>query len=39
MPARLVVDSGGIVRATDIDPAYNTRPEPEKTLEDVRALA
>jgi peroxiredoxin len=39
MPARIVVDNGGIVRATDIDPRYNTRPEPEKTLEDVRALA
>jgi peroxiredoxin len=39
MPARIVIDSGGIVRATDIDPRYNMRPEPEKTLEDVRALA
>ena len=39
MPARIVVDSGGIVRATDIDPRYNQRPEPEKTLEDVQALA
>ena len=39
MPARIVVDSGGIVRATDIDPNYTARPEPEKTLGDVRALA
>ena len=39
MPARLVVDSGGTVQATDIDPNYSARPEPEKTLEDVRALA
>ena len=39
MPARIVVDSGGIVRATDIDPNYTARPEPDKTLDDVRALA
>ncbi len=39
MPARIVVDSGAIVRATDIDPNYTARPEPEKTLDDVRALA
>ncbi len=38
MPARIVVDSGGIVRATDIDPNYTSRPEPDKTLDDVRAL-
>ncbi len=38
MPARIVVDSGGIVRATDIDPNYTSRPEPDKTLDDVRAI-
>lgn len=38
MPARIVVDSGGIVRATDIDPNYSARPEPEKTLDDVKAI-
>jgi peroxiredoxin len=38
MPARIVVDSGGIVRATDIDPDYTRRPEPDKTLADVKAL-
>ena len=38
MPARLVVDQSGIVRATDIDPDYTKRPEPEKTLADVKAL-
>ena len=36
--ARLVVDSGGIVRAADIDADYTRRPEPEKTLADVKAL-
>ena len=38
MPARIVIDSGGIVRATDIDPNYTQRPEPEKSLDDVKAL-
>lgn len=39
MPARLVVDKNGIVRAADIDPDYTARPEPEKTLADLAALA
>ena len=38
IPARLVVDREGIVRAADIDPDYAKRPEPEKTLADVKAL-
>ena len=38
MPARLVIDRHGIVRAADIDPDYTVRPEPTKTLEDVRRL-
>ena len=38
IPTRLVVDAGGIVRAADIDPDYTRRPEPSKTLADVKAL-
>lgn len=38
IPARLVVSTDGIIRAADIDPNYTARPEPEKTLEDVKAL-
>ncbi len=38
IPARLVVDTGGIVRAADIDVDYTRRPEPDKTLADVKAL-
>ena len=38
LPARLVVDQSGIVRAADIDPDYTIRPEPQKTLDDVKAL-
>jgi peroxiredoxin len=39
MPGRLMVDRGGIIRAADIDPDYTHRPEPEKTIEGVAALA
>ena len=38
IPARFVVDRGGLVRAADVDPDYTRRPEPEKTLEDLRKL-
>ena len=38
MPCRLVVDTGGIVRAADIHPNHTQRPEPDKTVADVRAL-
>ena len=38
MPGRFVIDRDGIVRVVDVDPDYRYRPEPEKTVEDVRAL-
>ena len=38
MPGRFVIDSGGIVRAVDVDPDYRYRPEPQKTVNDVKAL-
>lgn len=38
IPMRLVVDQSGTVRVTDIDVDYTRRPEPAKTLEDVKAL-
>jgi peroxiredoxin len=38
IPARLVVSRDGIVRTADIDPNYTARPEPQKTLDDVRSL-
>ena len=37
IPARLVIDSGGIVRVADIDVDYTRRPEPDKTVADVAA--
>ena len=39
MPGRFVVDRRGIVRAADVDPDYRYRPEPAKTVADVKALA
>jgi peroxiredoxin len=39
MPARFVIDPRGIVRAADVDPDYERRPEPQKTVDEVKALA
>ncbi len=39
IPARFVVDQHGIIRAAESDPDYTTRPEPEDTLETLRALS
>ena len=38
MPGRFVVDRTGIVRAADVDPDYQYRPEPQKTVDDVKTL-
>ncbi len=38
MPTRLVVSQDGIVRAADTDPNHTARPEPQKTVDDVKAL-
>ena len=38
IPTRLVVTPDGIVRAADTDPNHTTRPEPQKTVDDVKAL-
>ncbi len=39
VPARLVLDRTGIVRAIEADPDYTTRPEPEETVAALRAIA
>jgi peroxiredoxin len=39
VPARVVVDRQGIVRAVDADPDYTRRPEPAQTVAALRALA
>jgi peroxiredoxin len=38
MPGRFVIDIKGIVRAVDVDPDYRYRPEPDKTVEDLKGL-
>ena len=38
MPGRFVIDRSGIVRSVDVDPDYRYRPEPQKTVDDVKAL-
>ena len=39
IPARFLIDPKGIIRAAESDPDYTTRPEPEDTLEALRALS
>ncbi len=39
IPARLVIDRTGIIRAVDADPDYTRRPEPAHTVEILRQLA
>jgi peroxiredoxin len=39
MPGRFVIDRGGVVRAADVDPDYEHRPEPQKTIDDIKAFA
>jgi len=38
IPARFVVAADGTIKAADVDPDYTSRPEPSKTLEDLKAL-
>ena len=38
IPARFVLDRGGIIRAADADPDYTRRPEPAQTVEVLKAL-
>lgn len=39
MPARIVIDKQGVVRSVDVDPDYKIRPEPEETIEAIKALS
>ncbi len=38
MPARYVVKQDGIIVAADFDPDYTVRPEPQKTLADLKEI-
>ena len=38
MPARYVVGQDGVIKAADVHPDYTKRPEPSKTVEDLKKL-
>lgn len=38
MPARFVIDSGGVARAADVDPDYTVRPEPGETVRAIKTI-
>jgi len=38
LPARFILDAGGVVRDARVDPDYTRRPEPEETLEALERL-
>ena len=39
MPARYVVGRDGIVITADFDPDYTVRPEPQKTVDDLKRIS
>jgi peroxiredoxin len=39
MPARYVIDQGGIIRGADVNADYTIRPDPLETLEILRRLS
>lgn len=39
MPARYVIDRGGMVRYAEVNADYTARPEPEETLEALKAIS
>ena len=38
MPARFVIDSGGTIRAADVNADYTVRPEPSETVRVLREM-
>lgn len=39
MPARYVIGSDATIRSADVNPDYTIRPEPEETIEALRAMS
>src|SRR5262252_468184 len=39
IPARFLIDRGGVIRASQSDPEYTTRPEPTETFEALPAIS
>ncbi len=38
MPARYVIDSGGVIRAADVNADYTRRPDPAETIQHLKEL-
>ena len=38
MPARFVIDAGGVIRSADVDPDYTRRTEPTETVAVLKTL-
>ena len=38
MPARYIIDSGGVIRSADVNADYTVRPEPSETVKKLAAL-
>ena len=39
VPARLIIDTNSVIRSADADPDYTVRPEPNETIEKLKALS
>jgi peroxiredoxin len=39
LPARIIVDSDGVIRSIQADPDYTHRPEPQETIEALRDIS
>jgi len=38
MPARYIIDPGGIIRYAEVEPDYTVRPEPEDTIAALKQI-
>ena len=38
MPARLIIDKGGVIRYAEMDPDYTIRPDPEETIAALKEI-
>lgn len=38
VPARLIIDTDSVIKSADADPDYTVRPEPDETIEKLKAL-
>ncbi len=39
VPARLIIDTNSVIKSADADPDYTVRPEPDETIEKLKALS